>query len=467
MSSYPKFETVKGQSTIHSRLLRSIGVLTVLCIGWASPNGHTQTHRLIAARWVTTHTEPLDESVSVTPEYERHLKKILITIPVGYGFPGLATRNLRLPVRIQMIESAYESLLDALPDYTEVHIALRTADEGPLKPWLKRVESQHQVHLHRLNDVTAETDLWAQDVGEALTVGRSTHFLVSMDVDPAMERNQHIAASRQQIARAVFGVSSVIKAPFVFEGGNLEFDRVGDRYRILIGFNDLLLSIDNYNAIKKRFSRARLLEAIAEQFGVDDVIVMGREEQSPYLFHIDQAFILLADRVAVVNRIVAAKSSREERQLQYYNSQLKALGYRIITIDNTQTEIERRHTSTNAIPYVDHEPGRKRSFTRSTREKSLQGRRNSERKRSARQRTESIRSLRGGRLRARARSGFRTCRWRRYALLMQRHRVTSDYFSKTGLPQKLFGKRLRIRTSHDRQCSPAYGQTHEVILLAP
>ncbi len=351
---------IKGLFTTRRRLLRPLSILAVLYINWASPNGHAQTPRLIAERWVTTHTEALVESVSVTPEYERHLKKILITIPVGYGFPGLATRNLRLPVRVQMIESAYEGLLGALPDYTEVHIALRTADEGHLEPWLKRLESQHRVHLHRLDDVTAETELWAQDVGEALTVERGTRFIVSMDVDPAMERNQHMATVRQQIAGAVFGASSVIKAPFVFEGGNLSFDRVGDRYRIFIGFNDLLLSIDNYNAIKRRFSRTQLLETIAEQFGVDEVIVMGREKQSPYLFHIDQAFVLLADGVAVVNRIVAAKSSREQRQLEYYNSQLGALGYRVITIDNTQGEIEERHTSTNAIPYIDTRTGKKK-----------------------------------------------------------------------------------------------------------
>ncbi|MEZ5285026.1 MAG: hypothetical protein R2712_09505 [Vicinamibacterales bacterium] len=156
-----------------------------------------------------------------------------------------------------------------------------------------------------------------------------------------------------------------IAADFVFEGGNLAFDRIGSRTRVFIGYNDVRLTIENHARQGHEMSVDDVRGLVSEDFGGAEVVVVGRQQQSPLLFHLDQAFTLLDGQVAVVNRIVGP-ASPEQRQLQATESQLKALGYRRLPSSTRAGRRRRLPGSTNAVPFVDAATGRRRSSSRSS-----------------------------------------------------------------------------------------------------
>lgn len=84
---------------------------------------------------------------------------------------------------------------------------------------------------------------------------------------------------------------------------------------------------------------------------------MGEELQSPYIRHLDQAFILLEGKIAIVNRVLAGEASVEARQLRAYAKQLEQLGYRTLKLSNTAEEIRGYRNSLNAVPFVDRRTG--------------------------------------------------------------------------------------------------------------
>ncbi|MGE0815711.1 MAG: hypothetical protein AB7O28_21860 [Vicinamibacterales bacterium] len=294
-------------------------------------------------------------TAEVQPEYARALKRVYLSIPDPYRPPGAAAVD---PHRhVEFARNAYSELITALPAYTAIELAVSDRVEPGLVEALRAAAGPRPFSVHVIERLHADLDMWAQDLGERVTVGGEDRFLVPMAVDARVAYNGELSRSRQRVARRVFG-DRIIDAGFVFEGGNLAFDRVGDRTRVFIGYNDVRLTVENYRRLGRTLDAAAVSGLVADAFDGADVVVVGRETQSPLLFHLDQAFVLLGDGVAVVNRLVGPPS-REQRQLEATASRLKALGYRLLPIDHTQDDVESYRVSTNAVPFLDAATGRR------------------------------------------------------------------------------------------------------------
>jgi hypothetical protein len=271
----------------------------------------------------------------VRPEYERTLERALVLFPD-------ASRDTEPAVLSRFLEAAFGDLRKVLPSYTTLDVAARRGH--PV------LEGER---LHRVDDLEIEIELWAQDVGEPAFLDGRERFLVASPMPESMGPASRMSVDRKRLADLVFGRDSVTVAPFVFEGGNLAFDGS----RVLVGRNDVSRTIA---ASGESPSRRRVLEDVASTFGGMEAIEMGNEPQSPILQHLDQAFVLLGDRAAVVCRIEGGGLDDEERQLRYYADQLRELGYRISYLDHGASDLARYRSSINVVPFFDREAGRKR-----------------------------------------------------------------------------------------------------------
>jgi len=137
------------------------------------------------------------------------------------------------------------------------------------------------------------------------------------------------------------------------------FDRTDAGLRVFIGYNDLLLTTQNVGMDGGWLSLPGAAERVSRLFGGAEVAVMGQTPQSPYLPHIDESFVLLDGRTAVVTRLPGSTSD-EARELGGYAGQLADLGYRVLTIDSTIESVRRYEASTNAVPFIERTTGRRR-----------------------------------------------------------------------------------------------------------
>lgn len=268
------------------------------------------------------------------PEYERTLERALVCFPDASGDtdPSALARFL---------EVAFRDLRNVLPSYSSVLVAARREPGG--------FEGSR---LHLVDDPTIEIELWAQDVGESVVVDGRERFLVARRMPASMGPPSKMSADRRRVAEIVFGEESVVEASFVFEGGNLAFDRS----LVLVGRNDVSRTIA---ASGETLSRRQVLDDVAATFGGIEVIEMGTEPQSPLLQHIDQAFVLLEDRAAVACRLEGGLET-EARQLRYTADQLRDLGYRVSFLDHEASDLAGYRSSINVVPFFDREAGRKR-----------------------------------------------------------------------------------------------------------
>ena len=242
----------------------------------------------------------------------------------------------------RFLEAAYRDLSSALPYYTNVQVAARR-DAGGFRGQ----------QLQLVNDLEVEIELWAQDIGEPVLVDGREGFLVARRMPPGMGPQSKMSKDRMRVAEVVFGEASVVEAPFVFEGGNVAFDRG----LVLIGRNDVSRTI---TASGESRSRSQVLDDVATTFGATEAVEMGEEPPSPLLQHIDQAFVLLEGRAAVACRLEGGGLDEAATQLRFYAGQLRDLGYRVFFLDHEASDLSGYRSSINVVPFFDREAGRKR-----------------------------------------------------------------------------------------------------------
>jgi hypothetical protein len=278
---------------------------------------------------------PRYERPVVRPEYQRTLSRALVCFPDASGDTEPAALS-------RFLEVAFRDLRSVLPSYATVELAARRP-----QPELRGAD------LHLVDDPEIEVELWAQDIGEPVLLEGRERFLVASPMPAAMGAASRMSVDRKRLAELIFGRENVAEARFVFEGGNLAFDE----RLVLVGGNDVSRTIAASGEIR---SRRRVLEVVASTFGGIEAVEMGSEPPSPLLQHLDQAFVLLDDRVAVVCRIEGGGLEREERQLRYYAGQLRDLGYRLCFLDHGASDLTSYRSSINVVPFFDREAGRKR-----------------------------------------------------------------------------------------------------------
>lgn len=318
----------------------SLAVLVATVLALASTAVGSQ--KPVSARAREPHAQ-----FQIVPEYERRLGRVLLLVPAAEE--GEAKRAL-------LLQAAYREILTVLPPHTVVEVAVSGKDEAFVRETLRAVGARETTRLHVVSPV--ELDMWAQDVGESVVLDGKPHFLVSATSSTSNAKNHILTSSRSTLAKEVFGVDSAVETSFVFEAGNWAFDRTPDGLRVFVGYNDVEATIQQEAERGRRVSQRAVLESISSVLAGAEVVMLGTERQSPYIFHLDQAFVLLADRTAVVAQI-ERKGSPEARQLAEIRRQLEEHGYRTLAIPHTLEEVRQYRSSTNVVPFVDAD-GRRR-----------------------------------------------------------------------------------------------------------
>lgn len=288
------------------------------------------------------------EKTRVVPEYDRHIERVLIMVPERDGDQGRGTADPRF------VRAVYDELLTAIPSYSEVGIVAQARDRETVLGWSRLYDARDDIHLHFVRASEETVDLWSQDLGEYVFVNGEGRFLVSALPHPSMGTARAAAQSRANIARRIFG-AAVISADFVFEGGNVMFDRTPEGLRVLVGEDVVGHTVESARRHGRRVTKNDVVERVARRFGAAEVVVLAGE-QSGGLFHIDQAFALLREGKAVL-QTPSETRSREAVLLSGYRAQLTALRYEIFEMPTSVEAIRRYQTSVNVLPFTDLQTG--------------------------------------------------------------------------------------------------------------
>jgi len=157
-----------------------------------------------------------------------------------------------------------------------------------------------------------------------------------------------------------------VEIPVVFTGGNIKIGEIGGR-RIAFCGGDILR---NTAAIRRKFPAkaapdTSIASVIAESFGVDEVVFIGKVWHQPhYMYHLDQAFVLLSDNTAAVTKVIRepGKNPRNKNQIEEVEKFLEEIrtvltgyGWNIVDIDTPVANILRYEYYANAVPFINAE----------------------------------------------------------------------------------------------------------------
>jgi agmatine/peptidylarginine deiminase len=290
---------------------------------------------------VIVKSEKTDNQVEILPEYKRNLEKLLLTIPSKEND--------------EYVKSAYSELLRSLPEYTEIDIIANENKIESIKNLVKNIKAKNKINYLAIDRESDFVEEWAQDFGEAATVNGQKKLLVSAMVsenNPRLDKiDRFRMEKRTQAAIKALGEENVEVAKFIFEGGNMSFDRTANGLRVFIGHNDVEFNIQNDRSEKSDIKA--VAEIISRNLGGAEVVVMGNHSQEGTFVHIDQSFIILEGKIAIINQFDKFSDPMVRYQHQYYKAQLEKLGYKTIVIENDIDDLENCRSSLNAIPYID------------------------------------------------------------------------------------------------------------------
>lgn len=296
-----------------------------------------------------------ETNVEVTPEYDRFLEHLLLTVP---STPEKGAGSYL------SLEQMYGDLLAALPAYTKIDATVERKGEANLIALLNQTDKLDQTKIYHPALWTKPVESWSQDLGEVVSIAGQQKFIIPMDFKKKFKETRNRLKSRNKVLRATFPRREVIQADFTYEGGNMTFDMIDGQLVVFIGYNDIVHTQENYTAEGKTISPQAVAEKISKTFGDAKVVVMGNDYQAPYQFHIDQSFIILADQQVVMNKYIMDKDQylnaqwvKHQTQQEYYKKQLLALGYTITELEVPINEASQFHASINAVPYMDKETG--------------------------------------------------------------------------------------------------------------
>ena len=320
------------------------------------------------------------------PEYDRRLKRVVLS---------LAKRDISLKLQ--------HSLLQALPAYTKIILLLPESSVGLIRQDLEdkvyrdRVEfvtypavslKNSQVWLlfrdkDKLVQVDTEGSLvqgysgnvWTQDMFEVARDSAGRVLLLRSCIHKywstaGAKTAAHIAPDNAYLDQLSAVGLEVRTLPLAFMGGNVFIDEINGEQVAFCGSDILKTTRVVFRAIHDTSpSDAETVAVLRDALKVDKVVLIGASRLQPgQMYHLDQAMLLLPNRVAAVARIVAqrplaspdAEEIRDaERFLITLRSVLRRLGYRIVDVETSAQNVLRCQHYVNAIPYVDAETHRR------------------------------------------------------------------------------------------------------------
>ncbi len=321
----------------------------------------------------------------IVPEYDRSAKKVLVSLAAGDTTLDLHRDVLsRLP--------AYTEIIMLLPEESLESIKAELANE----PYAERVRTvayrprkREGVLLYllaedsdKLTPVRVESAAvqhgtsWAQALFEVTTGPGGRKLLLASCVHKCfgavgVGEDMTLAGDNVYLDRLSFAGLDVLRIPLAFKGGNILIDEIGGR-RIAITGGDVLRNTRTVwrSFVESDTSDLKIESALRKALDVDEVVVVGAPGPQPtFLYHMDQAVVLLPKGVAAITNIVEApsgetiggKDRQEIEQARLFLSELRlaltGLEYRLVNVDTSARSILRYQHYANAIPYIDAETG--------------------------------------------------------------------------------------------------------------
>lgn len=136
---------------------------------------------------------PAGLRVQVRPEYERALKHVYLSVPDQYQAPRETAVDPHR--RLQFVQLAYAELITALPGYTKIDIAVSDREKATVVDGLRTVAGPRPFRVHEIDRLHADLDMWAQDLGERVSVDGEDRFLLPMPIDERVAYNGELSRS--------------------------------------------------------------------------------------------------------------------------------------------------------------------------------------------------------------------------------------------------------------------------------
>ncbi len=322
------------------------------------------------------------DTYRIVPEYERQMKKIVISLDKN-------TPSLNL----------HSEFLNSLPGYTEILLLLpegskkAVMDEIKNRPYRDRVRL-HEFKTHKLKNAdiyllfpekdkfisTYSVDavmpygsLWAQDLFEsAVTPDGKTTLLISdlhkWFISENTRKPYMVKSDNAFIGNLISHDTDVKRLPVTFKGGNILIDVVNDKRIAFCGGDVLRQTRTVWKSTKGNVPMDNEIIALLKQhLNVDEVVVVGQGKKQPaVMFHLDQAMALLPGRVALITSIADGNNDdtvntdeiREAKNfLSGLRTELQTRGYKIVDIQTSAQNVSDYQYYVNGIPFIHAETG--------------------------------------------------------------------------------------------------------------
>jgi agmatine/peptidylarginine deiminase len=290
-------------------------------------------------------------NLEFTPEYERNIDKILISIP-----QKSEREKHKMPLK-QYLFATYGDLVKALPNYSQIKCLVSQEDAAEVKEFFEDYEISIEIEPTAVEDYGIE--LWAQDFGEMVEINGERRFIATSSVENERggESNQRKKNIKRNINK-IFGEEKIWETDFQFEGGNIFFDDFDGEKRLFIGFSDIEETVRVKASKGITMTKREVARAISKELGGVKVIVMNNEGQNVNLPHLDQSMVFLSNKKVMVCNY--DKPDYIKKMHDNYTLQLKLQGYEVIPLELKEEDFFNHFTPLNCIPYVDKATGEKK-----------------------------------------------------------------------------------------------------------
>ena len=159
-----------------------------------------------------------------------------------------------------------------------------------------------------------------------------------------------------------------MRTPLVFMGGNILVDQLNGTKIAFCGGDVFKETQIVWQACYEEIlKKEKIVEMVKKYLNVDQVYILGKDKPQPsYMFHLDQAMILLPDGIVGVTNIIgdgSRKNIKDINAIKIFLAEvrglLKKIGYKLIDIDTSIKDVFNHQFYINSIPYIDKTTGKK------------------------------------------------------------------------------------------------------------
>ncbi len=220
------------------------------------------------------------------------------------------------------------------------------------------------------NIIIPKGTVWAQDLFEPAKLSNGKNLLLISDAykmfysddSKSIEEAVNVQPDNLFLKNLSSENSDGMRIPFVFMGGNILVDQFNG-IKIAFCGGDILkdTQIVWQAYYEELLEKDKFIKIVKKYLNVDEVYILGEKTVQPsYMFHLDQAMILLPDGIAGVTNIIGKGSDsniKDVNEIENFLSETKRLlnqiGYKVIAIDTSIDDILNHQFYVNSIPYID------------------------------------------------------------------------------------------------------------------